>query len=106
MIDFYLTTADGAIENGPNDDHHIGSISLEQHQLLGQIWEACKPMGIKISYFEDNEIQPESAKILLEHLIKSQEKTQNTKTLSATKDLILIISRATVGGLGFHTYCD
>jgi hypothetical protein len=66
MIDFYLTTADGAIENGPNEDHHIGSISLEQHQLLGQIWEACKPMGIKISYFEDNETQPESAKILLE----------------------------------------
>jgi hypothetical protein len=106
MIDFYLTTADGALEHGPNEDHHIGSISLEQHQLLGQIWEACKSMGIKISYFEDNEIKPESAKILLEYLIKSQDKTQNTKTLSATKDLTLIVKRATDVGLGFHTYCD
>ena len=107
MLDFYAIPDDAAFPDYPDEDLHIGSIDMAQHERLSKLFEK---LGVREPppYFEDSRYKSAVVAAIYETLVaKAQQKALEPESSRESFDAyVAIVRKAKNQGNGIVTFCD
>lgn len=105
MLDFY-TIDEHESWDCPDESRHVGSLSLEQHDALSDLYSALGWGVERPSYFSDRRITAEQIRSGLDLLKNEVRGSRGVASAIAEEKLLAILLSALELGRGIQTYCD
>jgi hypothetical protein len=105
MLDIYFIDRDAReIPDTPDKSRYIGSIDLDEHKRLRQLFDLCEieMKGIRFSYFEDSLLNEDQVNEMWKIFNGNYDRHAQKAYQSFEKILLFAIERK----VGLVSYCD
>ncbi|WP_425397114.1 hypothetical protein [Aeoliella sp.] len=112
MLDFYSIPDNIDSWTEPVEDKYIGSLSLEEFDVLGGYWTKLTACDLQLSFFEDARWKSSNLCVALEQLSAFADenfdgnKKEREKIDNAMAKIKVIFESSLTSGEGIMSFCD
>jgi len=108
MLDMHLLADTSTMpkDDTPAASEYLGSLALEQAEMLQCVWDLCKEYGIAFDYFTDIHWPSYEVKIIAECCRECYELNSNPVVRGVCTYLLGILERAIEQESGIAAYAD